>query len=41
MGPLETIVLGVFTMLFILIGIFWVGSDERPSKYTTRDTLDR
>ena len=38
MGPIEILVAGVFTVLFVLIGIFWVGSDERPAKYDHRNT---
>ena len=38
MGPIEILVVGVFTMLFMLIGIFWVGSDEKPAKYDHRNT---
>jgi hypothetical protein len=41
MGPIETLVIGIFTMLFMLIGIFWVGSDERPSRYSARRRIDR
>ena len=25
MGPIEILVAGIFTMVFVLIGIFWVG----------------
>jgi len=38
MGPIEILVVGIFTMLFMLIGIFWVGSDEKPAKYDHRNT---
>jgi hypothetical protein len=38
MGPIEILVAGIFTMVFVLIGIFWVGSDERPAKYDHRNT---
>jgi len=41
MGPIETLVIGVFTIVFMLIGIFWVGSDERPSRYSARRRIDR
>ena len=41
MGPIETVIIGIFTILFALIGIFWVGSDERPSKNSARKKLDR